>query len=126
MIHYQTGQILSSCFAKGQVHDFKVLKMSMKSWTFKPFIVADKGYCGLSRLGLMSLMPFKAKRRQPLDRYLKRLNSEINKRRIGIEHVFGTLKRFRILTSRYRNRRSRLGLRFNLIAAIYNLELVKI
>ena len=96
----------------------------MKSWTFKPFILADKGYCGLSGLGLMSLMPFKAKPRQPLDRYLKRLNREINKKRISIEHVFGALKRFRILASRYRNRRSRLGLRFNVIAAISNLELI--
>lgn len=124
MIHYQTGQILSSCFAKGRVHDFKLLKMSMKSWRLKPFILADKGYCGLSGLGLMSLIPFKAKRRKPLDLYLKRLNREINKRRIGIEHVFGALKRFRILSSCYRNRRSRLGLRFNLIAAIFNLELI--
>jgi hypothetical protein len=33
------------------------------------------------------------------------------------------LKVFRILSDRYRNRRKRFGLRFNLIAAIYNLEL---
>ncbi|TEU25848.1 IS5/IS1182 family transposase, partial [Alkanindiges illinoisensis] len=34
-------------------------------------------------------------------------------------------KRFNILSSPYRNRRSRISLRFNLIAAIFNLELVK-
>ena len=33
------------------------------------------------------------------------------------------LKIFRILSERYRNRRKRFGLRFNLIAAIYNMEL---
>ncbi|MBJ8451812.1 hypothetical protein I6M90_07965 [Acinetobacter bereziniae] len=49
----------------------------------------------------------------------------MNKRRIGIEHVFGTLKTFKILAERYRNRGKRLGLRFNLIAGIYNLELSK-
>ena len=48
------------------------------------------------------------------------------KRRIGIEHVFRTLKTFKILAERYRNRGKRLGLRFNLIAGIYNLELSKI
>ncbi len=32
---------------------------------------------------------------------------------------------FRVLAYPYRNRRSRLGLRFNLIAAIFNLELSK-
>jgi hypothetical protein len=52
-------------------------------------------------------------------------NQEINKRRIGIEHVFGSLKTFKILAECYRNRGKRLGLRFNLIAGIYNLELSK-
>jgi len=33
------------------------------------------------------------------------------------------LKVFRILSERYRNRRRRFGLRFNLIAALYNHEL---
>jgi len=33
------------------------------------------------------------------------------------------LKVFRILSERYRNRRKRFPLRFNLIAAIYNFEL---
>ncbi|TRU86788.1 MAG: IS5/IS1182 family transposase, partial [Microcystis novacekii Mn_MB_F_20050700_S1] len=33
------------------------------------------------------------------------------------------LKIFRILSSRYRNRRRRFGLRLNLIAGIYNYEL---
>lgn len=56
---------------------------------------------------------------------LKIYNKEINKRRIGIEHVFGRLKIFKILAERYRNRGKRLGFRFNLIAGIYNLELSK-
>ncbi|NEQ85191.1 MAG: IS5/IS1182 family transposase, partial [Moorea sp. SIO2I5] len=43
--------------------------------------------------------------------------------RIMIEHVYRHLKIFRILSERYRNRRKRFGLRFNLIAAIYNYEL---
>ncbi|MBS4171150.1 hypothetical protein NEOC95_002054 [Neochlamydia sp. AcF95] len=35
----------------------------------------------------------------------------------------GLLKRFKIIADRYRNRRKRFALRFNLIAAIYNWEL---
>ncbi|MFP6841368.1 MAG: IS5/IS1182 family transposase, partial [Acinetobacter sp.] len=38
---------------------------------------------------------------------------------------FGRLKTFKIFAERYRNRGKRLGLRFNLIAGIYNLELSK-
>ncbi len=40
-----------------------------------------------------------------------------------IEHVNGSLKIFKILSSRYRNRRRRYGLRGNLLSAIYNYEL---
>ncbi|WP_240687842.1 transposase [Alkanindiges illinoisensis] len=125
MIHYKTGQILSTCFAKGRVHDFKLFKISMKFLNFKPFVLADKGYLGLAKIGFTSLLPFKATKRQPLDPYLKHINKEINRRRIKVEHTFGALKRFNILSSPYRNRRSRISLRFNLIAAIFNLELVK-
>ncbi|WP_350337705.1 hypothetical protein [Acinetobacter cumulans] len=42
----------------------------------------------------------------------------MNKGRIGIEHVFGSLKTFKILSERYRNHAKRIGLRFNLIAGI--------
>ncbi|AIY38260.1 DDE family endonuclease domain protein [Acinetobacter baumannii LAC-4] len=70
-----------------------------------------------------SLLPLKAKKRCKMDPELKIYNQEINKRRIGIEHVFGRLKTFKILAVRYRNRGKRLGLRFNLIAGVYNMEL---
>ncbi|MDN5248453.1 MAG: IS5/IS1182 family transposase, partial [Wolbachia endosymbiont of Tyrophagus putrescentiae] len=35
------------------------------------------------------------------------------------------LKRFKIIADRYRNRRKRFGLMFNLIAGVYNFELPK-
>ncbi|WP_252360630.1 transposase family protein [Acinetobacter radioresistens] len=89
------------------------------------FILADKDYQGRYAVYPNSLLPLKAKRCCKLDPELKIYNQEINKRRIGIEHVFGSLKTFRILAGRYRNRGKRLGLRFNLIAGIYNLKLSK-
>ncbi|SPR12179.1 IS5 family transposase ISOt6 [Orientia tsutsugamushi] len=39
------------------------------------------------------------------------------------ENVIGMLKRFKIIADKYRNRRKRFGLRFNLISCIYNFEL---
>ena len=53
----------------------------------------------------------------------KAKNREPSKKRILIENIIRKLKIFRILSERYRNRRKRFGLRFNRIAAIYNLEL---
>ena len=53
----------------------------------------------------------------------KKDNKIFASKRIFVEHVIGVLKRFRIISETYRNRRKRFGLRFNLIAGIYNFEL---
>lgn len=111
--------------SKGAVHDFELFKRNLHLIPTNSFILADKDYQGIYDLYSDSLLPSKAKKRCRLDPVLKTYNREINKRRIGIEHVFGTLKTFKILAECYRNRGKRLGLRFNLIAVIYNLELSK-
>ena len=54
----------------------------------------------------------------------RRRNRMLSSTRVVVENVIRFLKRFHILTDRYRNRRKRFGLRFNLIAAIYNQELI--
>ena len=46
----------------------------------------------------------------------KRSNRELARRRVVVEHVIRSLKIFRILAERYRNRRPR----FKLIAGLYN------
>jgi DDE superfamily endonuclease len=53
----------------------------------------------------------------------KRKNQVLSSERVVNENVIGMLKRFKIISDRYRNRRKQFGLRFNLIAAIYNMEL---
>ena len=53
----------------------------------------------------------------------KQFNKELASIRIVIEHIYRCLKIFKIISERYRNRRSRFSLRFNLIAGIYNYEL---
>ena len=125
MIHYKTRQILSLCTSRGAVHDFELFKRNINQIPFGAFILADKGYQGIYTLYPNSLLPLKAKRRCKLDPELKTYNQEINKRSIGVEHVFGSLKTSKFLAERYRKRGKRLGLRFNLIAGIYNLELSK-
>lgn len=125
MIYYKTLKILSICTSRGAVHDFELFKRNLKQIPKGAFILADKDYQGIYTLYPNSLLPLKAKRRCKLDPELKIYNQEINKRRIGIEHVFSSLKTFKIIAERYRNRGKRLVLRFNLIAGIYNLELSK-
>ncbi|KJV44461.1 IS5/IS1182 family transposase [Acinetobacter indicus] len=123
IIHYKTQQILSLCTSRGAVHDFELFKRNLNQIPSGAFILADKGYQGIYTVYPNSLLPLKVKKHSKLDPELKIYNQEINKRRIGIEYVFGSLKTFKILAERYRHRVKRLGLRFNLIAGIYNLEL---
>jgi hypothetical protein len=68
-------------------------------------------------------MPKKRKKKQVLSKQEKKENQAVPSQRAINENVIGMLKRFKIIADRYRNRRKRLGLRFNLIAGIYNLEL---
>lgn len=69
------------------------------------------------------MLPKKRSKKHPLTKEEKQLNRDISAQRVLNENVIGKIKRFKILSDRYRNRRKRFGLRFNLIAAIYNLEL---
>lgn len=85
--------------------------------------LADLGYQGLTRLHVNSEIPYKKSKYHPLTKDEKRANRKLSHRRIIVENVIGKLKVFRILSERYRNRRKRFSLRFNLIAAIYNFEL---
>ena len=77
----------------------------------------------LASLHTNSQTPAKKSKLHPLSAEQKRANHKLSKKRILIENIIRKLKIFRILSDRYRNRRKRFGLRFNLIAAIYNLEL---
>jgi hypothetical protein len=83
-------------------------------------ILADKGYQGIRKIHPSSHTPIKQNKRQPLALIEKEYNRELAKQRIYIEHVIRSLKIFRILAQPYRNRRRRFGLRFNLIAGLYN------
>lgn len=63
------------------------------------------------------------RQKKPLTKEDKKKNRELSSERVLNENVIGMIKRFKIIADRYRNRRRRFGLRFNLIAGIYNFEL---
>ena len=87
-------------------------------------VVTDTGYQGLQKIHSNSELPKKRSKKNPLTKENKKKNHELSSERIVNENVIGMLKRFKIISDKYRNRRKRFGLRFNLIAGIYNLELL--
>ena len=105
------------------MHDFRIFTENLSEMNANILCLADSGYLGINRLHANSQIPNKKSKHHPLTEEQKAANRQLAKRRIFCEHVIGKLKVFRILSERYRNRRKRFKLRFNLIAAIYNLEL---
>ena len=87
-------------------------------------MLTDTGYQGLQKIHAKTQMPKKRSKRHTLTEEEKTNNQELSKDRVLNENVIGNVKRLKILSDRYRNRRKRFGLCFNLIAGIYNLELI--
>ena len=118
-----TGQILATDFCIGSQHDFQLFKQSRTAISGQINALADSGYQGLANYHTNSQTPIKKTKLHPLTAEQKAYNHALSKVRILIENIIRKLKIFRILSERYRNRRKRFGLRFNLIAAVYNFEL---
>ena len=123
MVNQTTLEIIATAFAKGRKHDFKLFKESYGGMHKEIVCLADSGYQGLTKMHQNSETPVKKSKKRPLTKVQKESNRALSKKRIVCEHVIGKLKIFRILKERYRNRRKRFGLRFNLIASLYNLSL---
>lgn len=87
--------------------------------------LGGRGYQGIHKIYKSSCIPYRKSKKQQLSPEQKKHNRNLASVRIVIEHIYRCLKIFRILRERYRNRRKRFSLRFNLIAGIYNYELLK-
>jgi len=66
-------------------------------------------------------MPKKRTKKNGLSKEDKQRNKKLASEHVLNENVIGMIKRFKIITDKYRNRRKRFSLRFNLISGIYNL-----
>lgn len=123
VVDKKTKKVICTSFSNGKKHDFRLFKESRVRWTKERCGVTDSGYTGIKKLQNNSRLPKKSSKKKPLTIKEKKQNREISSERVANENVIGSLKRFKIISDRYRNRRKRFGLRFNLIAGIHNLEL---
>lgn len=122
-MNQNTGEILCTAHGKGKEHDFRIFKKSRVRLREDIECLGDKGYQGIHKLHTKSRIPKKKPRGGELSCKDKKSNQELAKIRVVGEHINRKLKVFKILSDRYRNRRKRFGLRFNLIAGLYNYEL---
>ena len=122
LVNLKNGEIICLAFANGKKHDFRLFKDSLVHVKTETLLEADTGYQGLAQLHANALLPKKRSKNHPLTKQQRKDNLEISSKRIVVEHAIRFVKRFRILSERYRNRRKRFALRFSLIAGICNFD----
>jgi len=118
-----SAAIICLCFGEGRRHDFSLFKVSGVHMHPETESLQDSGYQGIEAYHSQSYLPIKKPKGGELTPLEREYNHALSRERIGIEHINRSLKIFKILAGRYRNRRCRYNLRCNLIAAIYNYEL---
>jgi hypothetical protein len=123
VVNGTTRQVICTAHGRGPTHDFALYKRSKVEPHENLEMLADSGYQGLDKLHEKSKTPKKRPKKGSLTKAERKANRELSRRRIVVENVIRRLKIFRILLERYRNRRKRFSLRFNLIAGLYNFEL---
>lgn len=123
MIDWQRGQFLAVATGKGRTHDLTLLKHSKIRFCHVLLCLADKGYQGIAKVHAHSITPQKKPPRQRLSEADKQSNRALARLRVKVEHGIRRLKRFRIVSERYRNRRRHFTRRVHLLAGIINFEL---
>ncbi len=121
LVNLKDGKVICRAFANGRKHDFRLFKESHIHVPAETLLEADTGYQGLAKLHTNSSLPQKCSKRHPLTKQAQSVNRD-SRTRIFVEHAIRFVKRFRILSECYRNRRRRFSLRFSLIAGICNFD----
>jgi hypothetical protein len=123
IVNGQTDEIICTAHAEGSTHDFKLYENSVGAAVLEGIkIQGDSGYQGIMKLHKNSETPKKKPKGGELTADEKSENRRISRERILIENINAKIKVFKIISSKYRNRRKRFGLRMSLICGIMNFE----
>ena len=66
--------------------------------------------------------PYKSRKNKLLDAEEKEYNTALSRFRGVVEHIFGDIKTFKIMSDGYRNKIKRYAVKFHIIAGIVNLK----
>lgn len=112
--------IICTAFGRGKTHDFSLFKTSKPRINPNICVMTDSAYTGILNIHSNSLLPVKKSKNHPLSAEDKLFNRTVSRLRVYNENAIRSVKIFKIIAERYRNRRKRFALRFNLIAALSN------
>lgn len=122
-IDLETKKILNIYIGQGSEHDFSIFKKTIEYYPSDSIIIADKGYTGIKKYFYKAQIPYKNSLKKTLSKSQLKYNEQLNRFRVKIEHVFGAMKRFKILSTKYRNNLNKLYYYFYILAAIYNIQI---
>ena len=105
----------------GSVHDMEIRKRG-SPLPKDSMAYVDSGYQGLHKVHAATEYPYKKSKNKPLTKKEKQYNSGLSRFRVRIENKIAQLKKFKILSDRYLNKRRGYGIKFNIIAGIVNLQ----
>lgn len=116
----EEGRIVSTSKPHpGRDHDFEVRKRgSPLPGHCRAY--GDSGYQGLDKIHKATEVPYKKPKRGSLSKEEREYNRALSSFRIRIENKIRELKIFRIIGEKYRNKRRRYGLKFDIVAGIVN------
>ena len=123
IIDKKTRKVICLAFCNGKKHDFALYKEAGIYVLGRIRIGADSGFQGIAKIHPNAVTPRKKSKNKPLSDEDKEYNRTLSSERVGNENAIGFIKRFKIVSERYRNRRRRFALRFSLLAGICNFEL---
>ena len=118
-----TGFIYEIQIGLGAEHDFHLFKRTFDGAPENVTYTVDLGYLGMDKVHSNTRIPKKKSKKNPLTEENLAYNKEIGADRIFIEHTNGWIKRFKILSTRYRNSLRYFAAFSVLICALYNLHI---
>ena len=97
-----TGFIYEIQIGPGKEHDFHLFKRTFEGSPDNITYTADLGYIGINKI-TNGNTPYKKSKKHPLTEKEEEYNKELAKERIYIEHTNSWIKRFKILSTKFRN-----------------------
>lgn len=119
-----TGFIYEIQIGIGSEHDFHLFKRTFKGSPKNVTYTVDLGYIGIDKIHVNSKVPKKNTKKHKLTEEEIQYNKELAQDRIFIEHTNSWIKRFKILSTCFRNNLKFFSPFAVLICALYNCDIV--
>ena len=117
-----TGFIYEIEIGPGAEHDFHLWKRTFEGTPKNVTHEVDLGYLGMKKIHQNSRVPHKNSKYHKLTEEEIKENKELAKDRIFIEHTNGWIKRFKILSTKFRNNLSYFAKFAVLLCGFYNFD----